>query len=121
MGLYQESGKDSTEKKKDRMKALLVAATDCEPLYLTRLLQVCRSIVTVFTPHTLGSLLSSIEFTFQAKLRLGFSNQTVLAALGQAAVYNEEHSKPPPKTKSPLEEVCFLFLLVALALYVTFF
>ncbi|CAN6902713.1 unnamed protein product [Brassica oleracea] len=76
--IAKESGKDSTEKKKDRMKALLVAATDCEPLYLTRLLQ--------------------------AKLRLGFSNQTVLAALGQAAVYNEEHSKPPPKTKSPLEE-----------------
>ncbi|KAF3498065.1 hypothetical protein DY000_02058058 [Brassica cretica] len=76
--IAKESGKDSTEKKKDRMKALLVAATDCEPLYLTRLLQ--------------------------AKLRLGFSNQTVLAALGQAAVYNEEHSKPPPNTKSPLEE-----------------
>lgn len=54
--IAKESGKDSTEKKKDRMKALLVAATDCEPLYLTRLLQ--------------------------AKLRLGFSNQTVLAALG---------------------------------------
>ncbi|CAH2038601.1 unnamed protein product [Thlaspi arvense] len=76
--IAKESGKDSSEKKKDRMKALLVAATDCEPLYLTRLLQ--------------------------AKLRLGFSNQTVLAALGQAAVYNEEHSKPPSSTKSPLEE-----------------
>ncbi|KAL9305404.1 DNA ligase 1 [Arabidopsis thaliana] len=76
--IAKESGKDSNEKKKNRMKALLVATTDCEPLYLTRLLQ--------------------------AKLRLGFSGQTVLAALGQAAVYNEEHSKPPPNTKSPLEE-----------------
>ncbi|CAA0178109.1 unnamed protein product [Arabidopsis thaliana] len=76
--IAKESGKDCNEKKKNRMKALLVATTDCEPLYLTRLLQ--------------------------AKLRLGFSGQTVLAALGQAAVYNEEHSKPPPNTKSPLEE-----------------
>lgn len=57
----------------------------------------------------LGSLFRLAEFTLQAKLRLGFSGQTVLAALGQAAVYNEEHSKPLPNIKSPLEEVCFLF------------
>lgn len=38
--LSQESGKDSQEKKKNHMKALLVAATDCEPQYLIRLLQV---------------------------------------------------------------------------------
>lgn len=36
----QESGKDSQEKKKNHIKSLLVAATDCEPLYLIRLLQV---------------------------------------------------------------------------------
>ncbi|VVB12006.1 unnamed protein product [Arabis nemorensis] len=48
---------------------------DCEPLYLTRLLE--------------------------EKLRLGFSRQTVLAALGQA---DEDHSKPPPNTKNPLDE-----------------
>ncbi|XP_010521722.1 PREDICTED: DNA ligase 1 [Tarenaya hassleriana] len=76
--IAKEAGKDSQEKKKNRMKALLVAATDCEPQYLTRLLQ--------------------------AKLRIGFSVQTLLAALGQAAVYNEEHSKPPPNIQSPLEE-----------------
>ncbi|KAK8598335.1 hypothetical protein V6N13_094308 [Hibiscus sabdariffa] len=76
--IAKESGKDSQEKKKNRIKALLVAATDCEPLYLIRLLQ--------------------------TKLRIGFSEQTLLAALGQAAVYNEHHSRPPPNIQSPLEE-----------------
>lgn len=76
--IAKESGKDSQEKKKNRIKSLLVAATDCEPQYLIRLLQ--------------------------AKLRIGFSEQTLLAALGQAAVYNEQHSKPPPNVQSPLEE-----------------
>ena len=36
----QEYGKESQEKKKNHMKALLVSATDCEPQYLIRLLQV---------------------------------------------------------------------------------
>lgn len=36
----QEAGKDSQEKKKNYIKSLLVAATDCEPQYLIRLLQV---------------------------------------------------------------------------------
>ncbi|XP_038990585.1 DNA ligase 1-like [Hibiscus syriacus] len=76
--IAKESGKDSQEKKKNRIKALLVAATDCEPLFLIRLLQI--------------------------KLRIGFSDQTLLAALGQAAVYNEQHSKPPPNIQSPFEE-----------------
>ncbi|KAI4322325.1 hypothetical protein L6164_022030 [Bauhinia variegata] len=76
--IAKESGKDSQEKKKNHMKALLVAATDCEPLYLIRLLQ--------------------------SKLRIGLAEQTLLAALGQAAVYNEEHSTPPSKIQSPLEE-----------------
>ncbi|XP_039061940.1 DNA ligase 1-like [Hibiscus syriacus] len=76
--IAKESGKDSQEKKKNRIKALLVAATDCEPLFLIRLLQ--------------------------TKLRIGFSEQTLLAALGQAAVYNEIHSRPPPNIQSPLEE-----------------
>ncbi|MCH92458.1 DNA ligase 1-like, partial [Trifolium medium] len=73
-----ESGKDSQEKKKNHIKSLLVAATDCEPLYIIRLLQ--------------------------TKLRIGYAEQTLLAALGQAAVYTEEHSKPPPEVKSPFEE-----------------
>ncbi|POO01130.1 DNA ligase, ATP-dependent, N-terminal [Trema orientale] len=38
--IAKESGKDSQEKKKKHIKALLVAATDCEPQYLIRLLQV---------------------------------------------------------------------------------
>jgi DNA ligase-1 len=44
-------------------------------------------------------------FVFQTKLRIGYAEQTLLAALGQAAVYTEEHSKPPPEIKSPFEEV----------------
>ncbi|CAN6559892.1 unnamed protein product [Malus baccata var. baccata] len=76
--LAKESGKDSQEKKKNHVKALLVAATDCEPLYLIRLLQ--------------------------TKLRIGLAEQTLLTALGQAAVYTEKHSTPPSHIQSPLEE-----------------
>ncbi|KAF3454913.1 hypothetical protein FNV43_RR05361 [Rhamnella rubrinervis] len=76
--IAKESGKDSQEKKKNHIEALLVAATDCEPQYLIRLLQ--------------------------AKLRIGLAEQTLLAALGQAAVYNEKYSTPPPNIQSPLEE-----------------
>ncbi|XP_045827870.1 DNA ligase 1-like isoform X2 [Trifolium pratense] len=80
--IAKESGKDSQEKKKNHIKSLLVAATDCEPLYIIRLLQ--------------------------AKLRIGYAEQTLLAALGQAAVYTEEHSKPPPEIKSPFEEAAMI-------------
>ncbi|KAE8037729.1 hypothetical protein FH972_010294 [Carpinus fangiana] len=76
--IAKESGKDSQEKKKNHIKGLLVAATDCEPQYLIRLIQ--------------------------TKLRIGLAEQTLLAALGQAAVYTEEHSTPPPNIQSPLEE-----------------
>ncbi|KAK7404796.1 hypothetical protein VNO78_05755 [Psophocarpus tetragonolobus] len=76
--IAKETGKESQEKKKNHIKALLVAATDCEPQYLIRLLQ--------------------------SKLRIGYAEKTLLAALGRAAVYTEEHSKPPPGIQSPLEE-----------------
>ncbi|XP_050282149.1 DNA ligase 1 [Quercus robur] len=76
--IAKESGKDSQEKKKNHIKGLLVAATDCEPQYLIRLLQ--------------------------AKLRIGLAEQTLLAALGQAAVYTQKDSTPPPNIQSPLEE-----------------
>ncbi|KAL2507040.1 DNA ligase 1 [Forsythia ovata] len=76
--IAKESGKDSQEKKKNHIKGLLVAATDCEPQYLIRLLQ--------------------------TKLRIGLAEQTLLAALGHAAVYSEKHSSPPAKVNNPLEE-----------------
>lgn len=76
--IAKESGKDSQEKKKNHIKGLVVAATDCEPQYLIRLLQ--------------------------SKLRIGLAEQTLLAALGQAAVYAEKHSSPPAHIDSPLEE-----------------
>lgn len=45
------------------------------------------------------------------KLRIGLAEQTLLAALGQAAVYTEKHSTPPPHIQSPLEEVSFCSLM----------
>ena len=46
-----------------------------------------------------------MKLILQAKLRIGLAEQTLLAALGQAAIYSEKHSSPPPKIQSPLEEV----------------
>ncbi|GAU17178.1 hypothetical protein TSUD_178080 [Trifolium subterraneum] len=75
----KESGKESQGKKMSRIMTLLVDSTDCEPRYIICLLQ--------------------------EKLRLGYDEQTLLAALSQAALYTEEHSKPPPEIHSPLQEV----------------
>uniref|UniRef100_A0A0E0M923 DNA ligase n=1 Tax=Oryza punctata TaxID=4537 RepID=A0A0E0M923_ORYPU len=75
--IAKESGKDSQDKKRNHIKGLLVAATDCEPQYITRLLQ--------------------------SKMRIGLAEKTVQMALGQAAVYSENHSSPS-KIQSPFEE-----------------
>ncbi|MFS7907146.1 putative DNA ligase (ATP) [Helianthus anomalus] len=76
--IAKESGKDSQDKKKNHIKGLLVAATDCEPQYLIRLLQ--------------------------TKLRIGLAEQTLLTPLGHAIFYTEKHPSPPACTGSPLEE-----------------
>ncbi|PON89598.1 DNA ligase, ATP-dependent [Trema orientale] len=75
--IAKESGKDSQMKKLNHIKALFVAATDCEPQYLIRLLQ--------------------------AKLGIGLAEKTLLAALGQAALYSGKHFTPP-NIQTPLEE-----------------
>lgn len=76
--IAKESGKDSQDKKRNHIKGLLVAATDCEPQYIIRLLQ--------------------------TKMRIGLAEKTVLVALGQAAVYSGALSDPPREIQSPLEE-----------------
>ncbi|KAG8092063.1 hypothetical protein GUJ93_ZPchr0012g19700 [Zizania palustris] len=75
--IAKESGKESQDKKRNHIKGLLVAATDCEPQYIIRLLQ--------------------------SKMRIGLAEKTVQMALGQAAVYCENHS-PSSKVQSPFEE-----------------
>ncbi|XP_043706255.1 DNA ligase 1 [Telopea speciosissima] len=76
--IAKESGKDSQDKKRRHIRELLIAATDCEPQYLIRLLQ--------------------------SKLRIGLAEQTLLVALGHAAVYSEEQSTPSSQIQSRLEE-----------------
>ncbi|PKA64255.1 DNA ligase 1 [Apostasia shenzhenica] len=77
--IAKESGKDSQDKKRNHIKSLLVAATDCEPLYIIRLLQ--------------------------SKMRIGLAEKTVLVALGQASAYSETLHSASSKPLSPsLEE-----------------
>ncbi|KAK8955749.1 DNA ligase 1 [Platanthera guangdongensis] len=76
--IAKESGKDSQDKKRNYIKGLLVAATDCEPLYIIRLLQ--------------------------SKMRIGLAEKTVLVALGHASVYFEALRGIPSKTHSQLLE-----------------
>ncbi|WCJ41592.1 DNA ligase 1 [Euphorbia peplus] len=75
---FQLIAKESSEhEKKNHIKALLVAATDWEPLHLIHLLQ--------------------------GKLCIYFTGKTLLTALGQATVYDEKHSAPSD-IQFPLEE-----------------
>ncbi|KAL6530519.1 tRNA ligase [Orobanche minor] len=76
--MAKESGKDSQKKKTNHIKSLLVAATDSEPVYLVRLLK--------------------------KYLRIGVAEQTLLIALGHAAVYSGKHLFSPKHVELPLEE-----------------
>ncbi|CAI5466458.1 unnamed protein product [Closterium sp. Yama58-4] len=62
--IAKESGSQSVEKKRARIKQLLVSARQQEPQFIVRLLQ--------------------------GKMRIGLAEQTVLAALAQAAVMHED-------------------------------
>lgn len=64
--IAKETGKNSQENRRNRIKSLLVTGLECEPQYLVRL--------------------------SQGNLRIGLAEQTVLAALAQAAVLSEQPS-----------------------------
>ncbi|GAU46512.1 hypothetical protein TSUD_285940 [Trifolium subterraneum] len=55
-----------------------------------------------------GIALDRIKEWNKKDLQIQCAEQTLLAALGQAAMYNEEDSKLPPEVQSPLEEVSHL-------------
>ncbi|XP_074558818.1 LOW QUALITY PROTEIN: DNA ligase 1-like [Curcuma longa] len=76
--IAKESGKDSQDKKRNHIKGLLVAATDCEPQYLVRLLQ--------------------------SKMRIGLAEKTVLVALAQASVFYETNQNQHSQTQPDFEE-----------------
>ncbi|GAQ85568.1 putative DNA ligase 1 [Klebsormidium nitens] len=76
--IAKESGTASQDKKRARIKALLVAARECEPLYLMR---------------QLGG-----------KMRIGLAEQTVISALGQAVVLSEDPPVPPKDLPARLDE-----------------
>nr|GMD67243.1 DNA ligase 1 [Ipomoea batatas] len=103
--IAKESGKDSQEKKKNYIKSLLVAATDCEPQYLIRLLQVripCFGAASYLLLSVI--FLLPIDFSVQTKLRIGLAEQTLLVALSHATVYSEKDSSPPASVNSSIEE-----------------
>ncbi|XP_042406854.1 DNA ligase 1-like [Zingiber officinale] len=76
--IAKESGKDSQDKKRNHIKGLLVAATDCEPQYLVRLLQ--------------------------SKMRIGLAEKTVLVALAQASVFSETNQNQHSQAQPDFEE-----------------
>lgn len=76
--IAKEEGTKSQDKKRARMKQLIVAARDNEPKFIVRLLQ--------------------------GKMRIGLAEQSVLAALAQAAVLQEDPPVPSRDLPARLEE-----------------
>lgn len=46
----------------------------------------------------------------QTKLRIGLAEQTLLAALGHAAVYSEKQSSRPARAENSLEDASYYAL-----------
>ncbi|KAH7533897.1 hypothetical protein FEM48_Zijuj04G0180300 [Ziziphus jujuba var. spinosa] len=64
--IAKDSGKDSQMKKKNHIKALLLAATDCEPQYLIRLLQavkIVKQVYSVLPDYGVWDLQKTCNFT----------------------------------------------------------
>lgn len=76
--IAKETGKNSQENRRNRIKSLLVAAMDCEPQYIIRL--------------------------SQGNLRIGLAEQTVLVALAHAAVLTEQPPVPTAQLPGRLEQ-----------------
>ncbi|KAJ8423224.1 hypothetical protein Cgig2_027650 [Carnegiea gigantea] len=82
LAVSKESGEHSIKKKKNHIKALLVAARHCEPKYLIRLL----------LP--------------KSKLRIGCAKAALLDALGRAAAFAEKESVPQGNFQLHLDNAC---------------
>ncbi|MCO5569405.1 hypothetical protein L7F22_023117 [Adiantum nelumboides] len=76
--IAKETGKNSQENRRNKIKSLLVAAMDCEPQFIVRLAQ--------------------------GNLRIGLAEQTVLVALGHAAVLTETSPVPAAQLPARLEQ-----------------
>ncbi|MCO5584453.1 hypothetical protein L7F22_038381 [Adiantum nelumboides] len=80
--IAKETGKSSQENRRNKIKSLLVAAMDCEPQFIVRLAQ--------------------------GNLRIGLAEQTVLVALGHAAVLTETPPVPAAQLPARLEQAALI-------------
>lgn len=90
------SGNDSKKKKIHILERLLAAASNCEPKYLIRLLLPKVTIsYTIFLDFCFCASLSAVSvFLLQKGLGIGFSDATIIDALGCAAVFLEKENPP---------------------------